>query len=202
MSTSEAAEFDLDGYDFRDEIWRAIECAPISDLNTDRPALKTLDTYEELGGFADRPPDTPVTVDDDIEPNGVFTDDINAYPTLIHQALEIFHPFLDAGIIDEYTRESIKHETAHAAAAIKLGIAVSYGVRIMKVRLPDHQIEVTIFPSIHYGSEQISKEDMAFIAAAPEAPSESDQHLVRTLGYESCRHALESHPIFSNPSTA
>jgi hypothetical protein len=200
MSTSEAVEFDLNGYDFRDELSRALECTPISDLNADGTALNSLDTYEGLDELASKPPDTLVTVDNDIGPGNVFTDDVAAYPTLIRQAWETVFPFLDSATIDKYARESFEHETAHAAAAIKLGIAVSYGIRIMKVRLPDHRMGVMIFSSIHHGSEQISKADMAFIAASPENPSESDRHLVRTLGYASCRDALESHPMISVPS--
>lgn len=203
MSTSEAVEFNLDGYDFRDELSRALECAPFLEFSASGEAtLKTLEIYGKLDEAADKPPDALVTVDNDTEPSDVITDDPDAYPALVHQARKMIYPFLNSETINRDTKDSLEHEMAHAAAATKLGQVVQYGVRLAKKRVSDHEVRVLMSTFIYYDGQELSKADLAFIAAAPEMPSESDQHLVRTLGYTSCKQALESHPLFSSPSIA
>ena len=202
MSTSETPERIPVSYDFREELRMALECAPFLEFSEDGQSLKTLATYEKLGWVTDKPPDALVAVDDDIEPSDVITDSPDAYLALIRQARELIYTFLDSETNDKHAQESLEHEMAHAAAAVKLGQVVKYGIRIAKIKVSDTQTATSMTTLITYEGEDLSKADLAFIAAAPEMPSEADQHLVRTLGYTSCKQARESHPLFSNPSTA
>ncbi|MDB5160850.1 MAG: hypothetical protein JWO96_230 [Candidatus Saccharibacteria bacterium] len=170
-------------YDFHDAIYNAISCAPLVELSESGLSLSSaLVNAKKLKGIAEVGDATLVPGFNIDLPGDIIIEDAHAFPVLVRQAMKaIYPPFTSKQQLDAWSRESLEHEMAHAAAANMLYKDVRYGVRIVKVKVSNEtRLLMTCF--INLLDQDITIADLAFITAAPENLSEGDGHVLRSLG--------------------
>lgn len=170
-------------YNFRSQILVAIDNAPIVELSdSGETDIRSLKEAKDLQKFICRPSDELIPMLMIDQSGDILIEEAHAFPILVRQALELVYPFTPRELVDEWCRETIEHEMAHATAATMLGKDIQYGVRIIKVQ-DERGLRNLMSGFINLKDQNITKSELAFITAAPEKLGENDEHLLKALGY-------------------
>jgi hypothetical protein len=186
-------------FDFTEELQRALQHAPLIHPTDSlesvveyqgliqeqlRPMINRPDDYLEFRGTGKRMPDQ------------VRTDNRDAYPFLLEQALAVVRgePSTSNRRARKTAMETTAHEFEHADAIreVSSSIAIQYGVRFVRfVGTYDHERPKPAVGPFVTPIGWLRKLDLAYIGAAPTDLSEDDVAVIHALGYASPEEVME-----------
>jgi hypothetical protein len=182
-------------FDFTEELQGALQHAPLVHLTESGAVVEELaHIWEQFEPVSTRPDSYFVYRKNRIMPNQVVTDNYDAYPFLLDQALAVVRgePSPQGGPVRETAKEMAAHEFEHATAIHKTNPrpAIRYGVGIVRLIGTADQSRPVVGPFVRPVG-WLRKIDFAFMAASPAKLSEEDLAVVHALGYTSPEEAME-----------